>query len=102
VQHADHDRPFQKQCLSLLTDAVKKGEATGEQLAYLTDRVRVSEKKKQLYGTQLRFVDGDYQPLPIEDEGNVDKRRKELGLSPLADYLKFSEQARKQWAKRKP
>jgi hypothetical protein len=88
VQHADHDRPFQKRCLVLLAEAVKKGEATGIDLAYLTDRVRVGDKQKQLYGTQLRTVDGKEVPEPIEDEANVDKRRKEIGLPPLAEYIK--------------
>jgi len=92
VQHADHDAAFQKQCLELLRAAVKKGEATGQQLAYLTDRVLTGEKKKQVYGTQFRFVDGKLQPYPIEDEANVDKRRKEVGLSSLADYLKSAEE----------
>ena len=87
VQHADHDRPFQRRCLNLLTEAVKKGEASGEDLAYLTDRVRVGDDEKQVYGTQLREVDGQYEPFPIEDELNVDARRKSVGLPPLADYL---------------
>ena len=95
VQHADHDRPFQKRCLVLLEEAVKKGEAAGEQLAYLTDRVRVGENKKQVYGTQLRLVDGKYRPQPIEDEANVDKRRKAVGLPPLAVYLRLAEAALK-------
>jgi hypothetical protein len=102
VQHADRDRPFQKRCLELLKTAVEKGEATGEQLAYLTDRVRVGENKKQVYGTQLRWVDGKYQPHPIEDEANVDKRRRGVGLPPLADYLRFAEEALKQRGKSKP
>jgi len=92
VQHADHDLPFQKECLVLLRSAVNKGEATGQQLAYLTDRVLVGEKKKQVYGTQFRMVNGKLEPCPIEDETNVDKRRKESGLSSLADYLKSSEE----------
>lgn len=96
VQHADHDRPFQKQCLELLKAAVKNGEATGEQLAYLTDRVRVGEKQKQIYGTQVRLVDGKLQPCPLEDEANVDKRRKEVGLMPLAAYLRFCQWAMEQ------
>src|SRR5262249_26015067 len=91
VQHADHDRAFQKQCLEFLQEAVKKGEATGEQLAYLTDRVRLGEKKKQVYGTQFRVVDGKIQPYPIQDQAEVDKRRKEVVLPPLADYLKVSQ-----------
>lgn len=101
VQHAAHDRPFQKQCLELLKAAVKNGEATGEELAYLTDRVLVSEKKKQVYGTQLLLVEGKFQPHPIENAADVDKRRKEVGLSSLANYLKFSQWVLDQAAKSK-
>jgi hypothetical protein len=101
VQHADQDRAFQKQCLELLQKGVKKGEATGEQLAYLTDRVRLSEKKKQVYGTQVHLVDGKFRPYPIENEVEVDKRRKEAGLSPLADYLKFTQRFFEQSTKSK-
>jgi hypothetical protein len=79
VQHADQDRAFQKRCLRLLGEAVK----------YLTDRVRVADKKKQVYGTQFHQAAGKMEPYPIEDEGNVDKRRKEIGLPPLAEYRKM-------------
>ena len=91
VQHADQDRAFQKRCLPLLAAAVKKGEATGAQLAYLTDRVRVGAGEKQVYGTQFRTVDGKLEPQPIEDEANVDRRRKEVGLPSLAEYRKQME-----------
>jgi hypothetical protein len=57
----------------------------------LTDRVLVGEGKKQLYGTQLSTKDGKLTPQPIEDETNVDVRRKEAGLQPLAEYIKFVE-----------
>ena len=95
VQHADHDPKFQKRCLILIADAVQAGDAAGEDLAYLTDRVRIAEKKEQLYGTQLHQVNGNLQPLPIEDETNVDKRRREVGLPSLAEYLAFAETAEK-------
>jgi hypothetical protein len=88
AQHADHDRRFQRRCLVLLREAVKKGEATGAQLAYLTDRLRVADKRRQVYGTQMVVVAGKPQPAPIEDEANVDRRRKEVGLPPLAEYLR--------------
>jgi len=92
VQHADQDRAFQKRCLPLLAEAVKKGEATGQHLAYLTDRVKVADKEKQVYGTQFRQADGKMEPYPIEDEANVDRRRKEVGLPPLAEYRKMIEE----------
>jgi hypothetical protein len=88
VQHCD--LMYQKKCLPLLEAAAKAKEADFADLAYLTDRVRIGEGKKQLYGTQLREVDGKFIPEPLEDEGNVDKRRKEVGLPPLAESLKIA------------
>jgi hypothetical protein len=38
-------------------------------------------------------VDGKLRPHPIEDEANVDRRRKAVGLLPLADYLRVAEGA---------
>jgi hypothetical protein len=91
VQHADADPKFQRRCLDLMT-ALPKGEVLPSNLAYLTDRVLLAEGKKQLYGTQFISVDGQWQPRPIEDEANVDKRRAEAGLPPLAEYAKEMQQ----------
>jgi hypothetical protein len=91
VQHADRDKQFQKKCLELMKPLASKGEVAKSDLAYLTDRVLVSESKKQLYGTQFHTVDGKLEPQPIEDEANVDKRRAEMGLPPMAEYKKMME-----------
>jgi hypothetical protein len=88
VQHADRDSDFQKRCLRLLKDAVRNGEASASDLAYLTDRVLVADKKKQLYGTQFTMKNGELVPHPIEDEEHIDQRRKHVGLGPLAEYRK--------------
>ncbi len=93
VQHADQDVAFQKKCLDLLKMAVKEKEASAQDFAYLTDRVLIAEKKKQIYGTQLTQEGDKLEPQPIEDEEHVDERRKEIGLQPLAEYLKFAEEA---------
>ena len=53
-------------------------------IAYLTDRVLFNEGKKQLYGTMLRKENGRFVPKSIEAEADVDKRRTELALQPLA------------------
>jgi outer membrane protein assembly factor BamB len=92
VQHADKDRDFQKKCLRLMKPLVARGEVTGQDVAYLTDRVLVGEKQKQLYGTQCTVTNGEVKFDPIEDEANVDKRRAEIGLQPLAEYKKLIEQ----------
>jgi hypothetical protein len=60
-------------------------------LADLTDRVLLAEGKKQVYGTQFTLVNGKCKPRPLKDEANVDKRRKEVGLEPLADYFNQAE-----------
>lgn len=92
VQHADREPEFQERCLPLLAEAVKKGEARGRDLAYLTDRVLVAQKKPQRYGTQARQEGGKFVPQPLENEAEVDKLRAEVGLMPLADYLKQMEE----------
>lgn len=93
VQHADLDLAFQKKCLGLMEKAVEKNDASPRELAYLTDRVRVAEKKPQVYGTQFELVDGKLRPKPIEDEQHVDDRHKKVGLPLLAEYLKSAEAA---------
>lgn len=88
VQHADADPAFQRKCLDLMKPLLVKGEIEKRNFAYLTDRVLIAEGKKQLYGTQFTSKDGQFVPQPIEDEANVDKRRQEMGLEPLAEYAK--------------
>ena len=92
VQHADADVAFQRECLAL-TQAAPEGEVSPKDVAYLTDRVLVNDGKKQRYGTQMGM---NFEPRPIEDADNVDKRRAEIGLPPLAQYV---EDAREQYNK---
>jgi hypothetical protein len=88
VQHSPALQ-FQKKCLQLLEQAVRDDEANPINLAYLTDRIRISEGKTQLYGTQGQTnPDGSIIPFPIEDEEHVDERRKAIGLEPIAEYFK--------------
>ena len=86
VQHADVDVGFQRWGLDQLTAAYEKGDATAADVAYLTDRVLVAEGKPQRYGTQFWTVDGELRPRPIEQEAEVDQRRAEMGLEPMAVY----------------
>ena len=90
VQHADQDRAFQKRCLALMTAAAAHGEASLGDLAYLTDRVRLAEGKKQLYGTQIRIPKGEApRPAPVADPDNLNARRAQMGLSTIEDYLEL-------------
>jgi hypothetical protein len=87
AQHADHDRAFQKDCLALLK-SLSKGDVSLHNIAYLEDRILISEGKPQLYGTQFQGQAKGLRPQPIQDKTNVDKRRKAMGLNTLADYKK--------------
>ena len=91
VQHCDDDLAFQKKALVLMDKEVKRNNASASNSAMLRDRVLVSQGKKQIYGTQVRYnVElKKSQPFPIEDPDNVDVRRKKVGLSTLSDYLKL-------------
>ncbi|MEO1074567.1 MAG: DUF6624 domain-containing protein [Bacteroidota bacterium] len=87
AQHADRDRAFQREVLGLMEAAVAEGEASGADFAYLTDRVRLAAGEPQVYGTQVRVVDGQPVPREIEDADGVDARRAAVGLNSLADYI---------------
>ena len=87
IQHANLET--QEKYLPMMREAVKEGKAQGSSLALLEDRVALRQGRKQIYGSQIvRDENGVYQIAPIEDEGNVNKRRAEVGLEPLEDYVK--------------
>lgn len=86
VQHADRDVEFQSQCLSLMQQLLA-GEVRSEDIAHLTDRVRVNSGQLQVYGTQFKQVDGKHVPKDIEDIENINERRKSMGLDTLKENL---------------
>lgn len=62
-------------------------EALPADVAVLEDRVRLQSNRKQLYGSQLRMVNGRLAPAPIEDSAHVDMRRDAAGLPPLRQAM---------------
>lgn len=91
IQHCDDDLAFQKKVLLLMYKEVKRKNASASNNAMLHDRILVSEGKRQIYGTQVRYNIKlkKSQPFPIADPKNVDARRKKVGLSTLSEYLKL-------------
>jgi len=104
VQHAD--LAFQQKTLPLAEKAYRNGGLSGQDYALLVDKVRVGEGKPQVYGTQAKRVEewnGQEPTLqPIEDEADVDKRRAEVGLPPLAEYREFLKRMYVPQTQRKP
>lgn len=91
IQHADGDLEWQKSQLLNIEAAVKNGDLNGDKYAYLYDRIKVNSGEKQLYGTQFEDVDFDNKTTklrPTEDIENLDKRRLQIGLSPIELYRK--------------
>lgn len=89
VQHSDSDRAFQKKVLKLMLKKVKKNEASGQDYAFLVDRVRVNANQPQLYGTQIvvNDVKNGYELKPVFQPEELNERRKEIGLPPIEEYL---------------
>lgn len=91
IQHAD--QKTQEKYLPMMREAVAKGNAQASSLALLEDRVSLGQGKKQIYGSQIGFFKetGENYVLPLEDPDNVNKRRAEVGLNPLEEYIKYWE-----------
>ncbi|MEW5797235.1 MAG: DUF6624 domain-containing protein [Candidatus Zixiibacteriota bacterium] len=88
LQHAELE--IQLKYLPLVEAAAAKGDVERAHLAMLQDRVFMRQDKPQKYGTQL-WSDpstGKLGLYPIDDSINVDFRRAEVGLAPLADYIR--------------
>ncbi len=87
VQHGDLS--MQEKYLPLLRDAVEKGRAEADELAYLEDRIATDKGVEQIYGTQMGMVPatGEYFIRPIRDPECVDERRASVGLKPLNWYV---------------
>lgn len=89
VQHADNHPELQTHVLELMRPLSEKGEASPSLVAYLHDRVCFNQGVPQRYGTQGGCNEsGTWVPHEIEVPEEVDKRRSEVGLPPLADYIR--------------
>ncbi len=88
VQHSD--LRIQQKYLPMIRKASLVGDASKSHLALLEDRVALREGKMQIYGSQVgQLLDSkEYYILPLKDPETVDVRRAEVGLQPLADYVK--------------
>ncbi|MGE3825703.1 MAG: DUF6624 domain-containing protein [Bacteroidia bacterium] len=87
IQHADI--LTQEKYLPMMKEAVKKGNARPQDFALLVDRVEMRNGRPQVYGSQLVNKNGKTTLYPIIDSINVNKRRAEVGLESLEEYLQL-------------
>ena len=87
IQHADLET--QEKYLPMMREAVKKENAQASSLALLEDRVALRKGEKQIYGSQVGRDQetGEYYILPLIYPDDVDKRRAEVGLGTIQDYI---------------
>jgi hypothetical protein len=91
VQHSGNI-PLMLAALPPIERDVKAKRVDAQPYALLFDRLRVTLGEKQRYGTQLGTdLKGELLVMPLEDRARVEELRKELGLSPLVEYLKLFE-----------
>lgn len=69
----------------------KKGCVENKDEAFIVDKIRIQEGKKQKYGTQYKIVEGKIEFLPIEDEAKVNNLRAEIGLESIEEYKRKAE-----------
>jgi hypothetical protein len=89
LQHAIGEPMMMRGMLPVLWEHARRGEVPGWQAAMLEDRVRAFEGRAQRYGTQLDWDEhGELVPWPaVEEIEEVDRRRAEVGLRPLAEVV---------------
>ena len=93
VQHCDSDPAFQRRVLEKLKIEVDKKNADGSNYGLLTDRVKINSGEKQIYGTQVTYNSlGQAYPKNLADSASVNKRRAEVGLEPIEEYLNLMTQ----------
>ena len=93
VQHSDSDPVFQRRVLEKLKVEVDNNNADGANYGLLTDRVKINSGEKQIYGTQVTYNSlGQAYPKNLADSAGVNKRRAEVGLEPIEEYLNLMTQ----------
>ncbi|WP_394777642.1 DUF6624 domain-containing protein [Undibacterium sp.] len=98
AQHADLDPEFQSEVLELIRPLAMQGYVRKKDFAYLTDRVMYKKTGKQLYGSQLvETEEGAVLKMEeIDSIEEVNKRRAEVGLPTMEEYLRTANQGLKE------
>lgn len=87
VQHTNDDA-FREETLAQIKPLAEEGLMEGQSYALMYDRVNLKKDGgKQLYGTQTKCVNGQYDVHDLEDSENVNTRRKALEMEPIEPYL---------------
>lgn len=85
LQHGENK--YRKKYLPLLEEAAERGDLDNGQIAVMKDRILMNEGKPQIYGSQIIMEEDKFVLYDLRNPETVNKRREEVGLEPLQDYL---------------
>ncbi len=88
IQHSANE--IRLKYLPMMRKAVKEKKLHPRLLARAEDRLATDQGKLQIYGGQIKYYPEtkSFDVWPIADPENVDKRRADIGLEPIAEFLK--------------
>lgn len=81
VHHAiNSETQFMKDVLARMERLLSGGDINTQDYAYLYDRVAMHDGRRQRYGTQFVCRDRAWTLYPVEEEGDIEARRREIGI----------------------
>lgn len=88
IQHSDNE--IRIKYLPLMRQAVKDKKLEPRFLVRAEDRIATDRGDLQIYGGQMKYYPEtkSFNVWPVYDPVNIDKRRAEIGLGPIAEFLK--------------
>ncbi|MBV9217145.1 MAG: hypothetical protein JO053_13325 [Acidobacteria bacterium] len=92
MQHSG-DIPLRKKSQAGMKKAFNARVISVSEYTTLIDRLLVHQGKPQIYGSNFEMKDGRLVMSPAKDLKKLDKRRKKIGLPPIADYVKMLKDA---------
>lgn len=88
LQHSDYT--LRIKYLPMMRKAVKDKKLEPRFLVRAEDRIATDKGELQIYGGQMKYYPEtkSFNVWPVYDPINIDKRRSEIGLEPIKDFLK--------------
>lgn len=86
-----HSPPtYQKKYISNFEEAAKRNDINWRFVATMKDRALMFEGKPQIYGSQIAKdrESGGWMIYELQNPETVDKRRMEMGMEPLSEYVR--------------
>lgn len=85
LRWAERDEAGRERVVAALEPVALAGRYDAQSFAQMADALALSQSRPQVYGTASLCVEGQREPGPVRAPDNLDTRRAELGLAPMAE-----------------